>query len=53
ELEEELPERLIGAVRVCQMEMSSATVVDLLHAPVSMPCGIGLAKVNHHKSEEN
>ncbi|CAK9163331.1 unnamed protein product [Ilex paraguariensis] len=26
--EEELPERLFGAVRVCQMEMSSATVVD-------------------------
>ncbi|KAJ1413088.1 Protein ENHANCED DISEASE RESISTANCE 2, C-terminal [Sesbania bispinosa] len=37
--EEELPERLIGAVRVCQMEMSSATVVD---APK-----IGFAKVNH------
>ncbi|KAI7743437.1 hypothetical protein M8C21_011288 [Ambrosia artemisiifolia] len=26
--EEELPERLFGAVRVCQMEMSSATFVD-------------------------
>ncbi|KAK7311921.1 hypothetical protein RJT34_10395 [Clitoria ternatea] len=31
--EEELPERLIGAVRVCQMEMSSATVVDAHNAP--------------------
>ncbi|GAU17677.1 hypothetical protein TSUD_07390 [Trifolium subterraneum] len=53
EMEEELPERLIGAVRVCQMEMSSATVVDSLHGPVSMARGIGLAKVNHHKSEED
>ncbi|KAG6389577.1 hypothetical protein SASPL_151048 [Salvia splendens] len=26
--EEELPERLFGAVRICQMEMSSATFVD-------------------------
>lgn len=26
--EEELPERLIGAVRVCQMQISSATVVE-------------------------
>lgn len=26
--EEDLPERLFGAVRVCQMEMSSATFVD-------------------------
>lgn len=26
--EEELPERLLGAVRVCQMEMSAATFVD-------------------------
>ncbi|KAE9466131.1 hypothetical protein C3L33_02000, partial [Rhododendron williamsianum] len=25
---EELPERLFGAVRVCQMEMSATTVVD-------------------------
>ncbi|KAK7351336.1 hypothetical protein VNO77_10709 [Canavalia gladiata] len=30
--QEELPERLIGAVRVCQMEMSSATVVDVPNA---------------------
>ncbi|KAI5393660.1 protein ENHANCED DISEASE RESISTANCE 2-like [Lathyrus oleraceus] len=51
--EDELPERLIGAVRVCQMEMSSATVVvDSSHAPMSVPRGIGLAKVNHHKSED-
>ncbi|QCE16322.1 hypothetical protein DEO72_LG11g3335 [Vigna unguiculata] len=31
--EEELPERLIGAIRVCQMEMSAATVVDAPNAP--------------------
>ncbi|KAL2548195.1 hypothetical protein Fot_09725 [Forsythia ovata] len=28
QLEEELPERLFGAVRICQMEMNSATFVD-------------------------
>lgn len=44
--EEELPEKLIGAVRVSQMEMSSATVVVDAAAPK-----IGLAKVNHHLSE--
>ncbi|KAI3701762.1 hypothetical protein L6452_27091 [Arctium lappa] len=27
--EEDLPERLFGAVRICQMEMSSATFVDM------------------------
>lgn len=38
--EEELPEKLIGAIRVCQMEMGSAcTIVD---AP-----RIGIAQVNH------
>lgn len=47
--EDELPERLIGAVRVCQMEMSSATVVESSHA-LSMARGVGLVKVNHHKS---
>ena len=26
--DEELPEKLFGAVRICQMEMSSATFVD-------------------------
>ncbi|KAJ1430169.1 Protein ENHANCED DISEASE RESISTANCE 2, C-terminal [Sesbania bispinosa] len=50
--EDELPERLIGAVRVCQMEMSSATVVDSFHAP-PMARGSGLAKVNHHKSADD
>ncbi|RDX94273.1 Protein ENHANCED DISEASE RESISTANCE 2, partial [Mucuna pruriens] len=49
---EELPERLIGAVRVCQMEMSSATVVESLHAP-HVPRGVGMAKVNHHKSADD
>ncbi|TKY58059.1 ENHANCED DISEASE RESISTANCE 2 [Spatholobus suberectus] len=46
--EEELPERLIGAVRVCQMEMSSATVVEVPH----VSRGVGLARVNHHESED-
>ncbi|CAL0305739.1 unnamed protein product [Lupinus luteus] len=47
--EEELPEKLIGAVRVCQMEMSSATVVDPpLPTP---PRGIGCNKVNHHNNK--
>ncbi|KAE8731649.1 Eukaryotic aspartyl protease family protein [Hibiscus syriacus] len=32
--EDELPENLIGAVRVCRMEMSSATVVDSGTSPV-------------------
>lgn len=45
QMEEELPERLFGAVRICQMEMSSATVVD---AP-SLARGVSCAKVNHHK----
>lgn len=44
--EDELPERLLGAVRVCQMEMSSATVVE---AP-AMARGLGFAKVNHRES---
>ena len=48
--EDELPERLVGAVRVCQMEMSSATVVDEPHAPNIVR---GFAKVNHHKSGDD
>ncbi|KAK7283144.1 hypothetical protein RIF29_12461 [Crotalaria pallida] len=49
--EEELPEKLIGAVRVCKMEMSSATVVDA--PPQSQPPtrGIGCNKVNHHNNK--
>ncbi|KAH7574015.1 hypothetical protein JRO89_XS03G0240200 [Xanthoceras sorbifolium] len=47
--EDELPERLIGAVRVCQMEMSSAFVVDAVAAR-----GLGPAKVvSHHKSGDD
>lgn len=48
--EDELPERLVGAVRVCQMEMSSATVIDAPHAPNVVR---GVAKVNHHKSGDD
>ncbi|KAI4316426.1 hypothetical protein L6164_024406 [Bauhinia variegata] len=50
--EDELPERLIGAVRVCQMEMSSATVIDAPNAP-HLARGSSLAKVNHHKSGDD
>lgn len=51
--EDELPEKLIGAVRVCQMEMSSAHVVDTPHPPPQQPPqphlrGHGFARVNHH-----
>ncbi|XP_068643043.1 protein ENHANCED DISEASE RESISTANCE 2-like [Aristolochia californica] len=55
--EDELPEKLLGAVRVAQMEMSSATFVDsalaieLAAAKGSKSgCGNrGLSKVNHHQ----
>lgn len=50
--EEELPERLIGAVRVCQIEMSSARVVETVHAPPLVRVQ-GLGKVNHHETEED
>ncbi|KAG2335097.1 hypothetical protein Bca52824_006277 [Brassica carinata] len=50
--EEELPERLIGAVRVCQMEMSSAFVVDA-PATQQQPCRtLSSAKVNHDEDED-
>ncbi|CAM8879179.1 unnamed protein product [Rhodiola kirilowii] len=49
--EEELPERLIGAVRISQMEMSSATVVEA--ASVVKRVGLGFAKVENHKDEED
>jgi len=51
--EEDLPERLIGAVRICQMEMASAAFVDSSPAnsnTASLSTGLGrlgLAKVNH------
>ena len=54
--EEELSEKLLGAVRVYQMEMSSATFVEA--SPSSNPVaavskrGLGFAKVNHHRSED-
>lgn len=44
--EDELPERLIGAVRVSQMQMSSATSVESSTLPDSKK--LGLSKVNHH-----
>ncbi|XP_054818212.1 protein ENHANCED DISEASE RESISTANCE 2-like isoform X2 [Prosopis cineraria] len=48
--QDELPERLIGAVRVCQMELSSARVVTDNAPPLAR--GIGLSKVNHDKSAD-
>lgn len=54
--EDELPERLFGAVRVAQMEMSSATFVDNRAAKAgidSVRSGIrGMAKVNHHHQKD-
>ncbi|MBA0774274.1 hypothetical protein Gotri_009494 [Gossypium trilobum] len=52
--EDELPEKLIGAVRVSKMEMSSATVVDALTPSVQTAAGrgIGVCKVNDHKSDD-
>ncbi|XP_008801527.2 protein ENHANCED DISEASE RESISTANCE 2-like [Phoenix dactylifera] len=46
--EEELPERLIGAVRVAQMEMGSATYVETRGKAVEVGKPRNLAKVNHH-----
>ncbi|XP_030544598.1 protein ENHANCED DISEASE RESISTANCE 2-like [Rhodamnia argentea] len=53
--EDELPEKLIGAVRVCQMEMSSVHVVDTPHTqpqPQPHARGHGFARVNHHTSAD-
>ncbi|KAF3446150.1 hypothetical protein FNV43_RR11329 [Rhamnella rubrinervis] len=50
--EDELPERLVGAVRVCQMEMSSATVVEVSH-PHAPHVVRGFAKVNHSESGDD
>ncbi|XXG58140.1 hypothetical protein AAC387_Pa04g0528 [Persea americana] len=60
--EEELPERLLGAVRVAQMEMGSATVVEAAEGEAVLGavtagggkgkgkgcCHRGFSKVNHH-----
>ncbi|XP_050219861.1 protein ENHANCED DISEASE RESISTANCE 2-like [Mercurialis annua] len=52
--EDELPEKLIGAIRVCQMEMSSATVVDGNGSnTVAVARGLGHAKVEHHESGDD
>ncbi|BAT82422.1 hypothetical protein LR48_Vigan07g247800 [Vigna angularis] len=53
--EDELPEKLIGGIRVCQMEMSSATVVEASHVPqvAHVSRGIGCARVNHHMSADD
>ncbi|WCJ30450.1 hypothetical protein M5689_012010 [Euphorbia peplus] len=49
--EDELPEKLFGAIRVCQMEMQSATFIESpLHSNVPVARGSSLAKVKHHDS---
>ncbi|XP_077215462.1 protein ENHANCED DISEASE RESISTANCE 2-like isoform X3 [Tasmannia lanceolata] len=52
--EEELPERLLGAVRVAQMQMSSATfvestVTETVTVKSGCCCNRGFSKVNHHE----
>ncbi|MQL82277.1 hypothetical protein Taro_014744 [Colocasia esculenta] len=59
--EEELPERLLGAVRIAQMEMSAATFVDSrgATAPVAAevgkgPCrGMSSSKVTDHQHHDH
>lgn len=52
--EDELPEKLIGAVRVCQMELSSAFVVVVDDAQkLLQPCRMmGSAKAKHHHDDD-
>ncbi|MCD7461995.1 hypothetical protein HAX54_047529 [Datura stramonium] len=56
--EEELPEKLFGAVRVCQMEMSSATFVDTTSARKVLPTAnlhnpINSSRVQARRREKN
>ncbi|MCL7024006.1 hypothetical protein MKW94_009558 [Papaver nudicaule] len=60
--EEELPERLLGAVRISHMEMSSATFVESNVVDCSnnrgkvSNCpsrGLGFSKVNHHNGQSS
>lgn len=51
--EAELPEKLIGAVRVCQMEMSSSTIVESASPAQGVARGMGCSRVNHHKSSSS
>ncbi|GMQ02726.1 hypothetical protein CsSME_00048822 [Camellia sinensis var. sinensis] len=44
--EDELPERLLGAVRVCQMEMSSATFIDMTSSTK-----LGPSKINNYQNQ--
>ena len=50
---EELPEKLIGAVRICQLEMDSAEFIDSNTPSNGFGVGksLGLAKVNHVDGE--
>ncbi|XP_074592380.1 protein ENHANCED DISEASE RESISTANCE 2-like [Curcuma longa] len=53
--EEELPERLLGAVRVAQMEMRSATYMEAQPRATEANKGgyRGQAKVNHHQDQSS
>ncbi|KAL7165888.1 hypothetical protein ACSBR2_036705 [Camellia fascicularis] len=44
--EDELPERLLGAVRVCQMEMLSATFID-----TTSSTKLGPSKINNYQNQ--
>ncbi|KAJ0965613.1 hypothetical protein J5N97_026751 [Dioscorea zingiberensis] len=50
--EDELPERLFGAVRIAQMEMSSATFVDT-RPRVERNSFRSAVRVNHHGDQRN
>lgn len=49
--EEELPEKLIGAVRVAQMEMSAAAFVETRPRPERNIFRGGASRVNHHAEQ--
>lgn len=49
---EELPERLIGAVRIAQMEMGSAMYVEQPLQVAAAAAGSKNARVNHHNSQQ-
>ena len=53
--EEELPEKLLGAVKVYHYQMKMSSTMFIESSPSSDPVaavskrGLGFAKVNHHK----
>ncbi|WOL13848.1 hypothetical protein Cni_G22628 [Canna indica] len=51
--EDELPERLLGAVRVAHIEMGSAAYVDTKAEAAKSTSFRGKAKVNHHRRQSS